>query len=63
MRSIPFLKDVRQADLDLTCWLLFEQLEFLHADGKLDDEAWELIQALMREHEAVFQAAHSREVN
>lgn len=63
MRSLPFLKDVRQADLDLTCWLIYEQLEYLHADGKLSDDAWELIEALIREHEAVLRATRAREMN
>ena len=63
MRQLEYLQDVRQADPDLACWLIYEQLEFLHADGRLDDEAWQLVCALMREHESLTAALRAREPN
>lgn len=61
MRQLAYLQDVEQADSDLACWLIFEQLEFRFADGQLDPESWRLVRALMQEHELLVEAMRTRE--
>lgn len=63
MHRLPYLPALEHIDPDLACWLIFEQLEFLHADGRLDPEVWQLVCAFMREHQALTAAMRGRDSN